>query len=408
MKYILIIGDGMADNPVKALSGKTPLEYADKPCIDGLASKSRLGSARTVPEGFPPGSDTAIMGIFGCSAAKYYSGRAPLEAAAQGISLEPGDAAYRCNNVCLSDGVPFPERTILSHSAGGIGGEDGMSLARQLFNDPEFKPLAEKAGMAIYPTSSYRHIAVQKNVNIKGLKLSPPHDHIGEKVGDNLPSGCENAEVLTHLMAKANEILDRHPMNEARRKAGNMPANAIWFWAEGTAAALPNFKGQYGKTGAVVSAVPLCHGIARMIGLDVILVEGATGELDTNYEGKVSAALEALKTHDFVAVHLEAPDECSHNGDLEGKLQAIERLDGRIVKPIVDSMEKSGEDFRILILSDHKTLLDGRCHDGDPVPYLIYDSRTDTGVNLEYTEKNCLKGDLIPQATDLMPRLFEL
>jgi 2,3-bisphosphoglycerate-independent phosphoglycerate mutase len=161
-----------------------------------------------------------------------------------------------------------------------------MSLARQLFNDPEFKPLADKAGMAIYPTSSYRHIAVQKNVNIKGLKLSPPHDHIGEKVGDNLPSGCENAEILTHLMAKANEMLDRHPMNEARRKAGNMPANAIWFWAEGTAAALPNFKGQYGKTGAVVSAVPLCHGIARMIGLDVILVEGATGELDTNYEGK--------------------------------------------------------------------------------------------------------------------------
>jgi len=408
MKYILVIGDGMADNPLAALGGKTPLEYADIPTIDRLSAQGILGSVRNCPVGFQPGSDVAIMSIFGCSPDKYYSGRAPLEAAAQGISLNPGDAAFRCNNVAISEGGDFMDRTILSHSAGGIGGKDAMELVNYLFAHPEFSKLAERAGMRIYPANSYRHIVVMESTDISGLKLIPPHDHINERVGDNLPIGHPVGEVLIEIMARANEILERHPINEERRAEGKLPANSIWFWAEGTAAALPGFKEQYGRSGAVISAVPLCHGIARLIGLDVIHIPGATGELETNYEGKVRGALEALKDHDFVAVHLEGPDECTHNGDLKGKLQAIEWLDSRIVAPLLKGLEDSGEDFRMLILSDHKTLTESLLHDGDPVPFVLYDSRTQKGSGLPYTERNGETGMRLEAGTDLMPLLFEL
>ena len=410
MKYILVIGDGMADNPVPGLGNRTPLETAKKPCIDELAKKGVLGSVMNVPEGFPPGSDTAIMSIFGCDPHFCYSGRAPLEVAAQGISLSVGDAAYRCNNITITDdeSVAFEEKKIVSHSGGGLCEKQGVELVEFLFSHPEFKALADKAGMSIYPTDSYRHIAVQKQVDITGLKLAPPHDHIDEKVADNLPEGCENAAVLSELMKKANELLQNHPFNVQRRREGKLPGNAIWFWAEGTAAKLPNFMEQFGKKGAVISAVPLCHGIARLTGLDVIMVEGATGEVDTNYEGKVAAALEALKTNDFVAVHLEGPDECTHCGDLVGKLQAIEWLDSRVVAPLCDALRSAGEDFRMLILSDHKTLTSNRQHDGDPVPYIIYDSTKDSQAGLSYTEANGLKDNFIPAGIDLMPALFEL
>ena len=410
MKYILVIGDGMADNPVDELKGRTPLETANKPFIDKLSERGVLGSVLNVPEGFPPGSDTAIMSIFGCDPHDCYSGRAPLEAAAQGIALSFGDAAYRCNNVTLTDdeAVPFEDKIIVSHSAGGLCEKQGVELVEYLFGHPEFKALADEAGMSVYPTESYRHIAIQKQVNINGLQLAPPHDHIGENVSDNLPKGCENAELLTRLMKKANELLQNHPFNVQRRLDGKLPGNAIWFWAEGTVAKLPNFAEQYGKTGAVVSAVPLCHGIAKLTGLDVILVDGATGEVDTNYEGKVAASLSALKTHDFVGVHLEGPDECTHCGDLKGKLQAIEWLDSRVVKPLCEALSNSGEDFRMLILSDHKTLTSNRQHDGDPVPYIIYDSRYVVKSGLPYSEANGLKGNYLSAGTDLMPTLIEL
>ena len=410
MKYILVIGDGMADNPVPELNSRTPLESSKKPFIDKLSEEGILGSVLTVPEGFPPGSDTAIMSIFGCDPHFCYSGRAPLEVAAQGISLSLGDAAYRCNNVTLTDdeSVPFEDKVILSHSAGGLCEKQGVELVEYLFNHPEFKSLADEVGMCVYPTESYRHIAVQKQVDIKGLELAPPHDHIGEKVFDNLPQGCDNAAILTKLMKKANELLQNHPFNVQRRKDGKLPGNAIWFWAEGTAAKLPNFKEQYNKLGAVVSAVPLCHGIARLTGLDVIMVDGATGEVDTNYEGKVEASLNALKTRDFVAVHLEGPDECTHCGDLKGKMQAIEWLDSRVVKPLCDALASAGEDFRMLILSDHKTLTSNRQHDGDPVPYIIYDSRKNTKSGLSYSEANGLKDNYLGAGIDLMPSLFEL
>ena len=407
MKYILVIGDGMADNPLNALGGHTPLDKAQKPRIDAMAAAGELGSVRNVPEGFPPGSDTAIMSIFGCAPQQYYAGRAPLEAAAQGIALEPGDAAFRCNNIALSDEAAFLDKRILSHSAGGIDGAEGRALAEWLFANPEFQALANEAGMTIHPTDSYRHIAVQKGADIRGLRLSPPHDHLGETVRDTLPTGCGDAAVLAALLEKANALLETHPINLRRRAEDNLPANAVWFWAEGTAAALPNFEARYGHTGAVASAVPLCHGIAALCGLEVIHVPGATGEVDTNYAGKVAAALDALRRHDFAAVHLEGPDECTHCGDLPGKITAIERLDSLVVGPIADALTAAGEDFRMLILSDHKTLMEENgVHDGTPVPFLLYDSRSACGSGLGYTEANGEKGPFVPDGTALMPMLF--
>ncbi|MBQ2926830.1 MAG: phosphoglycerate mutase, partial [Ruminiclostridium sp.] len=263
--------------------------------------------------------------------------------------------------------------------------------------------------MVVHPAPSFRHIAVQSQANITGISLIPPHDHLGEVIGPLLPSGNDNAAVLKDLMKLAHEVLDRHPVNEARRAEGKLPANGVWFWAEGSAVELDPFYDKYQKTGTVISAVPLCFGIARLSGLDIREVEGATGELDTNYEGKVAAVLEELKSHDFVAVHVEAPDECTHNGDLPGKLQAIEWLDSRVVGPITQTLDQEGTDYRLLILSDHKTLTATRGHDGDPVPYLLYDSTVDSGLGLTYCEESGLKGPAYPEgAPVLMHKLFAM
>lgn len=408
MKYILIIGDGMADNPVPELGGLTPLQCSNKPFIDALAASGEVGSVLNVPVGLPAGSDTAIMSIFGCDPKLYYTGRAPLEAAATGIKLNPGDVAYRCNMVTYEEGdMPFEEKRILSHSAGSIEGDVSDEIVTALFNDPEFKPLAEKAGMSVNLGNSFRHIAVQARADIKGIKLIPPHDHLGEKIGPILPAGCSNAEVLLELMIKANEILEHHPLNEKLRAEGKMPANGVWFWAEGTAVKLPNFVEENGYDGAVVSAVPLCHGIAALAGLDMVCPEGATGEIDTNYENKLAAAIEILEEHDFVAVHVEAPDECTHNGDLKGKIQGIEWLDTRMIRPMDEELKKRGWDYRLLFLSDHKTLTSTRGHDGDPVPYMIYDSRFDSGCGLPYTEESGEKGPYVNSGVALMSMLFE-
>ena len=410
MKYILIIGDGMADNAVEELGGKTPLQAAKKPCIDSLAARGEVGHVKNVPAGLPAGSDTAILSIFGCDPKVYFTGRAPMEAAATGIRLQPGDVAYRCNMVCYEDGsMPFEEKRILSHSAGSIEGEESIAIIRSLWEEPKFHAAAEAAGMVIHPDPSFRHIAVQSGASVAGISLIPPHDHLGEAIGPILPSGCDNAEVLKDLMCLAHEILDHHPLNEARRAAGKMPANGIWFWAEGTAVALPNFPQKYHKKGGVISAVPLCHGIAALTGLDMIHVEGATGELETNYEGKVDAAVECLRAGaDFVAIHVEAPDECTHNGDLAGKIQAIEWLDSRVTAPLLEKLKAAGMDeYRILMLSDHKTLTSTRGHDGDPVPYLIYDSRCDSEFGGVYDEPTGMAGRNVEAGVELMAMLFE-
>lgn len=408
MKYVLIIGDGMADNPVPALEHKTPLQTASIPVMDAMAAKGELGSVINCPGGLPAGSDTAILSIFGADPKVCFTGRSPLEAAATGIQLKPGDVSYRCNMVTYEDSdSPFEEKRILSHSGGSIEGEESITLITDLFQHPDFQKAAQQAGMRVYPSPSFRHIAVQEQADITGISLLPPHDHLGEVIGPLLPSGNDNAVALKALMKLAHDVLDHHPVNEARRQAGKSPANGIWFWAEGSAVALPSFREKYGKTGCVISAVPLCFGIARLSGLDTREVEGATGELDTNYEGKAAAALEELKTHDFVAVHVEAPDECTHNGDLPGKLQAIQWLDSRVIAPICQGLEQAGTDYRMLILSDHKTLTATRGHDADPVPYLLYDSRKDTGACLPYCEESGLKGTLYPEgAPVLMRKLF--
>ncbi len=407
MKYILVIGDGMADNPVEALGGKTPLEAANIPTMDRLASAGLLGSVYNVPEGLVPGSDTAILSIFGCDPRVCYTGRAPLETAAQGISLRPGDVAYRCNMVSLEDSdAPYEERRILSHNAGSIEGDASIAIVEALFADPEFAAAAERAGIKVYPSDSFRHFVVQSGASVDGLRLTPPHDHLGEVIGPLLPEGCPNARVLKDLMELAFRKLDRHPLNEARRRAGKLPANDIWFWAEGTAVELPSFREHYGKTGGVISAVPLCHGIAALVGLEPIHVTGANGEVNTNYEGKVQAALDVLREHDFVAIHVEAPDECTHNGDTAGKLQAIEYIDSRVLKPLLAKLEKEGIDHRLLLLSDHKTLTSTRGHDGDAVPFVIYDSRRDEKSGRRYSEKDGLLGPMVEAGTALMGMLF--
>lgn len=408
MKYFLIIGDGMADNPVEALGGMTPLEKAAIPTMDRLAAAGLLGSACNCPPKFAPGSDTAIMSLFGCDPNKYYTGRAPLEAAAQGVSLKEGDLAFRCNMASLSEGdMPMGERVIISHSGGSIEGEDSMTLVGDLFADPEFAAKAKAAGVSIYPSCSYRHIAVQSHGDGSGLIFSAPHEHLEDKAAQWLPHGNENAGVLLDLMEASYKFLSKHPINVKRREEGKLAANCIWFWAEGTAVTLPSFPAAYSKKGAVISAVPLCHGIGALTGVTAVTVEGATGELDTNYEGKVAAALRCAKDEDFdfVCVHVEAPDECTHNGDLEGKLQAIEWLDSRVIAPIAEGM--AGEDFRMLIISDHKTLTATRGHDADPVPFILYDSREKTpGCGLTYTEANGLTGPMVPEGTALLGMLF--
>lgn len=408
MKYILIIGDGMADNPVPELGGKTPLEAANKPHIDALSRQAQLGHVLTVPVNQEPGSDTAIMSIFGCDPNLYFTGRSPLEAAGCGVSLQPGDVSYRCNMVTLEEGeMPFAERKILSHSAGSIEGEDSIALVTALFSEPEFKAEADRIGLRVEPSPSFRHIAVQKNGDIKDFRAEAPHNHLGEEIGTIRPHGNQNADDLWHLMELAYEKLEHHPINDRRRAEGKLPANCVWFWAEGTAVSLPNFIERYHHDGSVISAVPLVHGIGALTGLKRILVEGATGENDTNFEGKVDAAVKALLSgDDFVCVHIEAPDEATHNGRLDHKVEAIELLDSRVVAPLCEKLDAAGQDYRILLLSDHKTLMATRGHDGTPVPYLIYDSTQDSGVGLTYTEQNGEQCPYLDAGTKLMDQLF--
>ena len=409
MKYLLIIGDGMADNAVPELNGRTPLQAAEKPAIDMLAAKSVLGHALTVPKTLPPGSDTAILSIFGCDPLQYFTGRSPLEAAGCGVKVAPGCASFRCNMICVEDGDgPFAEKKIFSHNAGSIDGETSIAVIKALCADPEFGAALEELGMTIYPTPSFRHMAVQKAGDIDGIVMKPPHDILGQVVGEYAFSGNENAKKLWALMELANQKLEHLPINDERRAAGKKPANGIWFWAEGTAVQLPDFVQNYGHHGSVISAVPLVHGIGVLTGLKMIEVEGATGEVDTNYAGKLQAAKDALTAGDeFLCVHLEAPDESTHNGSLPDKMLAINQLDQLIVAPLTQWMEEQGMDYRMLILSDHKTLMSSRTHDGDPVPFMIYDSRKPVDCGLTYTEENGEKGPYVEPGTRLMDMLFE-
>lgn len=354
MKFVVILGDGMADLPLAALHGKTPLQWANKPHMDRIARLGRNGLALTVPEGFPPGSDVANLSVAGYEPQKYYTGRAPLEAAAMGVTLSEGDIAFRCNFVTIENGI------MLDYSAGHITSEEGRELIEAL------KPLIPDR--RLYAGVSYRNLLVLK-AGARAI-CTPPHDISDRPVQGHLPRG-EESSLLQELMDAAQPILARHPVNLKRVAAGRKPANAIWLWGQGPAPAMPGFPELYGLRGAMISAVDLLKGIGVYAGLEVINVPGATGTLDTNYEGKVQAALEALLRLDFVYLHIEAPDEAGHEGDLEQKVRAIELFDRLAVGPLIEGLKSGGEDWRVLLMPDHATPISIKTHSSDPVPFAI-------------------------------------
>ena len=354
MKFAVILGDGMADLPLAALQGKTPLEAAKKPNMDRLASLGRNGLASTVPEGFPPGSDVANLSVAGYEPQKYYTGRAPLEAAAMGVRLDEGDIAFRCNFVTIEEGI------MQDYSAGHITTEESRELIEAL------RPLMPE--QRLYAGVSYRNLLVLKEGG--RAVCTPPHDISDQPVQEHLPRG-EGAERLLELMESAKSVLARHPVNLKRVAAGRKPANAIWLWGQGPAPAMPSFQELYGIRGAMISAVDLLKGIGVYAGLEVIDVPGATGTIDTNYEGKVQATLEALRRLDFVYLHIEAPDEAGHEGDLEQKIRAIELFDQLVVGPLIEGLKSSGEEWRVLLLPDHATPISIKTHSRDPVPFTI-------------------------------------
>lgn len=399
MKYVLMIGDGMADTTLPQLNGKTPLESLDLPHFNILAG-SEHGTARTVPEGVPAGSDTAILNIFGYDPRTYFSGRSVLEAAGVGVLLKEGEVSFRMNLCAVEDGV------MLSHNGGGVEGDEAEGLMQALVQDPGFKKAAEALSLHIHISRTFRHFGVIYAPSAGEFILKEPHNILGEKWEGYLPAGAL-AQEMTALMLESHRFLDQHPINQARRARGKLPANLLWPWGAGRAIRLPSFREKYGHSGAVVSAVPLVRGIANLAGLPAPEVEGANGELDTNYAGKVNAALASLKSgDDFAVIHVEAPDEMTHAGDLEKKLEAIRRLDRLVIAPLLEELPKIDREFRILLLSDHPTLMTTRTHDGSPIPFAIYDSRK-PGAPRKFSESSALSGPSLANGDLLMPRLFE-
>lgn len=369
MKYLVMLCDGMADEPNAQLDNSTPMAKAVKPCMDYLASKGEVGMVKTVAEGLKPGSDVANLSVLGYEPAVYYSGRSPLEAASIGIDLKDTDVTLRCNLVTLSDEENFEDKSMVDYCAGDISTEE----ARELINYVE-----EKLGNDIfkfYSGVAYRHCLVWKNGNPHPGELTPPHDISGRVIKEYIPKGDDTA-ALYDLMKKSYDLLKDHPVNKARVEKGLRPANSIWLWGEGTKPALDSFFGKFGKKGSMISAVDLLKGIAICAGMKSVDVEGATGYIDTNFDGKCKAAIDEFKNGaDFVYIHVEAPDECGHRGEIENKVKAIELIDEHILKPVTDFL-RTFDDFAVLVCPDHPTPLSIRTHTSNPVPYLIYDSKT--------------------------------
>ena len=365
MKLVVLLGDGMADLPIEALQGRTPLQAAKKPNMDRLAKRGRSGLAQTVPEGFPPGSDVANLSVMGYAPSKHYTGRAPLEAAAMEVQLGAADIAFRCNFVTIEKGI------MQDYSAGHISTEEGRELIEAL------APLMPER--KLYAGVSYRNLLVLKAG--ANAVCTPPHDISDQPVASHLPSGPDS-ELLISLMEAAGPVLANHPVNLNRIAAGKRPANAIWLWGQGPAPAMPSFAEKYMLEGAMISAVDLLKGIGRYAGLEVIDVAGATGNIDTNYEGKVKAALQALERLDFVYLHVEAPDEAGHEGDTALKVKAIELFDEKVVGPMIKGLDESGQDWRVLLLPDHATPISIKTHSRDPVPFTI----TGTGIEADKVE----------------------
>lgn len=398
MKYIVVLGDGMADEPLEALGGKTPLEYAQTPCMDSLASMGHMGLVQNVPSGMAPGSDVANLSVLGYDPKRSYSGRSPLEALSVGVKMEPDDVIFRTNIVTLTEEEPYAQKTILDHSSGEIATKDAdvlMDAIRSAFNSETVQ---------FYTGTSYRHIMVWKKGKL--VSLEPPHDHLGTQIGPWLPK----EPMLREMMEESFPILNAHPMNLARAEAGKHKANSLWFWGAGTKPSLQNFEEKTGLKGAMISAVDLLKGIAVGAGMKVYQVPGATGSLDTNYEGKAQAAVKALLEDgcDFVYIHVEAPDEMGHQGLIHEKVQSIEYLDQRLIALVKKAMDDSGEDYRMLILPDHPTPIRVRTHTGSPVPFLLYDSTHPEKKKAKYSEAEAAATeDFEPDGYKLIDRLIQ-
>lgn len=366
MKYVVILGDGMADYRMPQLDDKTPLQFAKKPNIDMLAQKGTVGLVKTVPDGIAPGSDAANLSVMGYNPKIYYTGRSPLEAVSMGIDLNPTDVALRCNLVYLSENeADYSDKTMIDYSSDEISTAEARLLIEAV--NKAFK----NEEITFYPGISYRHCMVWSNGKT-GLGCTPPHDILERKVTEYLPK--EESGLLLDMMRKSYYILNDHPVNQERRKRGLRPANSIWLWGEGKKPALSSFREKYDITGAMISAVDLLKGIGICAGLESIDVEGATGNIHTNFMGKANAAIEALDSgKDFVYVHVEAPDECGHRFEVDNKVKSIELLDSQVAKPILDGLKKYDE-YRVLVLPDHPTPLSLRTHTSEPVPFIIYDS----------------------------------
>lgn len=398
MKYIVVLCDGMSGEPLQQLDGKTTMEYANTPMMDELAGKGEMGMVQNVPKGMKPGSDVANLAVMGYDPKVYYSGRSPLEALSLGIDMEPTDIVLRCNIVTLTEEEPYGEKTIIDHSSSEIETKDTdilMDSIREAFNSDEFQ---------FYTGTSYRNITIWKNGHI--VDMEPPHDHLGKVIGPYLPA----EPAFREMMERSYGILNDHPLNLQRAAEGKNKANSLWFWGAGTKPALENFQARTGLKGAMISAVDLLKGIAVGAGMEVIHVEGATGSLHTNYEGKAQAAVKTLLEdgNDFVYIHLEGPDEMAHQGSIPDKIQAIEWIDSRIIAPIKAAMDAAGADYRMMVLPDHPNPIRYRTHTGDPVPYLIYDSTLERQNPVQFNERNAAAtGIFEPDGHKLMERFLK-
>lgn len=399
MKYIVVLGDGMADEGLAELGNKTPLMAADTPQMDLLAKKSELGLAHTIPEGMKPGSDTANLAVLGYNPKVYYSGRSPLEALSIGVDMKETDIALRCNIVTLSEeDKPYEELTIIDHSASEISTEDAAVLIEAVRKE------LETDVYKFYVGTSYRHLTIWEQGEV--VDLAQPHDILERVIGEYLPQDI----VLKEMMKKSYDILNHHPINVERKAKGLNKANSLWFWGAGTRPSLTSFEKKNHHKGAMISAVDLLKGIAVGADMKVIDVPGANGTLHTNYEGKAMAAVEVLtkENYDFVYIHVEAPDEMGHQGSIKNKIQAIEYLDQRVIKIVMDEMRKAGEDYRMLVMPDHPTPIRCRTHTSDPVPYLLYDSTAEQDHAWHYNEAEAaLSGHVVREGYKVIERLFE-
>jgi proposed homoserine kinase len=396
MKYLLVLADGMADYKINELGNTTPLQCADTPNLDKLAAVSEMGIVRTVPPGYPPGSDVANLSVMGYDPRVYYTGRSPLEAVSLGVELGPQDLALRCNLVTLSAETAYQDKTMLDYSSGEITSAESAQLISALqneFNNDTFN---------FYPGISYRHLVVWRNGLDKSLKLTPPHDISGRIVGDYLPSGGDSSPLMD-MMMRSEAVLQAHPVNQARREKGLNPATSIWLWGEGSKPALSSFQDKYGLKGSVVCAVDLVKGLGLCAGLMAVEVEGATGGIVTNFAGKARAALdELMRGQDFVYLHIESPDEAGHQGELDKKIWAIEQIDKEVVGLLLAELDRF-DDLRVLIMPDHPTPLAVRTHTSDPVPYLLFDKNHAVAFGAAaFNEDSAVSGRFFDDGPQLM------